>query len=178
MKLSWQQPHQHCNPPSQPCLRHWLLYAGSMTARMKSVSKTFRIELLTHRFQQPTLSEAHLLNLKPHQLASIREVVIHCDGLPWLYARAVIPRQVLTGRGRRLHYLGTTPLGRMLFQELQLNRSEFSITQMRDPVFLRDWSDGKKPLWARRCQFHGLQAPILLYEIFLPAMENKICSKP
>ncbi len=173
MNLSWQR---SCRASLTPKLRRWLLDQGSMTARMLATGSKLRIQVCQHRFQQPTLLEANILKLPTTRLASIREVVMLCDEVPWLYARTVIPLEVLHGTARRLHYLGSTPLGRILFQELHLRRTEFEVAQMSDPNFLAKWSTDKKPqpLWARRSQFNGLRAPILLCEVFLPAMQEFI----
>ena len=177
MNLSW-QPAKTYHHPIPYAIKRWLLYRGSMTERMLSTCGSLRIQVLEHEYQKPTLIEAQLLQIPSALVASIREIVMICDDTPWLYARTVIPLSVLTGRGKRLHHLGTTPLGRILFQELHLKRSGFEIAQMSDPHFLAQWGDRDlekpAPLWARRSQFIGLRSPILLSEIFLPSMQQVI----
>lgn len=159
--------------------REWLCDGHSMTRRMRRIHQHVSIDVISHKHNLPTLEEAVALKIKPTNLCSIREIVMWCDGQPWLYARTVMPFSALVGNMARLRYLGTRPLGQFLFQNSAIARSQFQFTAItpEDEIFHKavpiGWTAQK--LWARRSSFTIRQHAILLTEIFLPDMEAYLC---
>ncbi len=146
--------------------RAWVLSRGSLTRLLKQASSGhFRVEVLHQGWGRPTRSEAATLALPPHQRALIREVILHGQGEPWVCARSVIPATTLTGRQRQLKRLGERPLGELLFRDPSLKRSPIQIVRLQQQA-------GGTPVWGRRSLFYVGGKPLLVSEIFLPALRQ------
>jgi len=168
--------HYQRNPFIQidPLWRSWLLDQGSLTQRLVQASKgAFRVRKLHQGWQYPTPSEAAALGLKPRQQAFVREVELLCHNQPWVYARSVFPQSTLTGRLRSLKKLDTRPLGALLFSEPSMRRSHFEIAALRNPELMNYFTaESNNFAWGRRSLFFIDEKPILVAEIFLPALEQ------
>lgn len=116
--------------------RHWLKNKKSTTHKMQKYCKTLEIVVLKHTWLSPTLAEIKFLKLKFRKRYLIREILMVADGTPWLYARAIIPREFMVGRLRRLQQLGKKPLGKILFHKLPISRScyEYGLTISAYPL--------------------------------------------
>lgn len=168
--------HYQRNPFIQidPLWRSWLLDQGSLTERLLQASGgDFQVKKLHQSWQYPTPSEAACLGLKPRQFAIVREVELRCHGEPWIYARSVFPQKTLTGRLRRLKKLDTRPLGALLFNEPSMRRSHFEVAALNNPP-LQDYftATSNDFAWGRRSLFFIDEKPLLVAEIFLPALEQ------
>ncbi|TVT51558.1 MAG: chorismate lyase [Sedimenticola thiotaurini] len=152
---------------------HWLRDRGSLTARLKAASKdSFRVNVLRQGWDRPLYSEARLLGMRRGGIAIIREVELICDGVPWVFARTLIPVRSLTGATRRLSLLGERPLGEVLFADPTMQRG---VTQMArllpgHSLFITATQhlSPTKVIWGRRTLFHLAKKPLLVNEIFLP----------
>lgn len=107
--------------------------------------------------------------------ALLREVYLYCGNVRMVYARSVIPLTTLTGRQRKLALLGSRPLGGFLFSSPDMRREEMELAEFvqGDPVFARATKDtcvGMEPIWGRRSIFRLVGKPLLVAEIFLPAI--------
>lgn len=156
-------------------VRPWLLDRGSLTARLiKASAGNFRVEVLEQSWRTPYLSEAQLLGLKPRQKALVREVLLICNGEPWVYARSVIPAQSLMGRLGFLRKLQNSALGALLFKDPNLKRSHFQVNHITLPqrgIPVTVNAQGKTPInvYGRRSLFQLYNQPLLVAEVFLPA---------
>lgn len=154
-------------------VRQWLLDRGSLTARLMDASQgNFEVKVLEQSWRRPHLSEAQLLGTSPNQTALIREVLLICNGQPWVYARSVIPHKSLKGRLGFMRKLKNSALGALLFKDPHLQRSHFQITkiqlpQSRIPVTQAD------TVFGRRSLFHVYSQPLLVAEVFLPHCQLK-----
>ncbi|MBL8259405.1 MAG: chorismate lyase [Candidatus Competibacteraceae bacterium] len=159
-----------------PGLAVWLLDAGSLTRRVRhACSGQFRVRVLDQRWARPGRDEARALRLRWDARAWTREVQLLCDGRPWVFARTVIPEKTLRGRGRRLTALGTKPLGAVLFADPGVRRGPVEIARIvaGQRLHRRAFADlGGPPeaIWGRRSVFRIDGAPLLVAEIFLPAL--------
>jgi len=123
----------------------------------------------------PLPSEKKLLKLARSEKSMIREVELYCDDQPWVFARTLIPVSSLSGGARRLAHLGDKPLGAVLFADPTTERELVQIAKLlpRHPLFgaatdhLKEQPD---ELWGRRTLFQFARKPILVNEIFLPAV--------
>jgi len=154
-------------------LRQWIFHAASMTKKLQSCFATFSIKLLKQRWETPWPDECGRLGLPPRRYALIREVILFADNKPRLFGRCVIPAATLTGKESCLYRLGTTPLGKVLFSDPFVRRSEFEIALLTPQQELyqkieRQFSLQYKSIWARRSTFYLSGKPLLLTEVFLP----------
>jgi chorismate--pyruvate lyase len=153
----------------------WLLDRGSLTRRLQQAcSGRFSVKLLGQAWQRPLHEEARLLGLDPQQWVLTRQVLLMCDGVPWVYARTVMPRHTLVGRLRRLADLGTRPLGATLFADPSMRRGPVQVAQLAPGQGLHRLvveaaaECAGQPVWGRRSVFRLSDKPLLVYELFLP----------
>ena len=93
-----------------------------------------------------------------------------CFGQPWVYARSVIPFSTLRGPQRRLASLGNKPLGAYLFRNPSLKRGPLEIAKARLIADLAPDQNTIDPSYGRRSKFFLQQKPLLVAEIFMPAL--------
>ncbi|WP_428634519.1 chorismate--pyruvate lyase family protein [Sedimenticola sp.] len=156
-----------------PGIEQWLRDRGSLTARLKSASRCdFRVNVLRQEWACPLDSERRLLGMRRGGIAILREVELLCGGVPWVFARTLIPVRSLQGPARRLALLGERPLGEVLFADPSMRRG---ITQMarllpRHALFAAATVHLQQveEIWGRRTLFHLAGKPLLVNEIFLP----------
>lgn len=154
-------------------LDDWLLNSGSLTRRLRrACADGFEVRVLDQDWGRPLPSEARLLRLAGGQRAWIREVQLRCAGEPWVYARTVIPAATLQGRGQRLQRLGARPLGEVLFTEPGVRRGVVEIARIAPGQWLhrRIFGVAAPAVWGRRSLFYFGRRPLLVNEIFLPAL--------
>jgi len=157
-------------------LLDWLLDPASLTRRLQQTCKgEFRVAPTDQHWQRPMLSEALALGARPHERCFVREVQLLCDDQLWVFARTVIPVRTLSGPRRRLSRLGKTPLGAVLFADGSMVRSGIEIARLlpEQPLFMRATSgllQRPTSIWGRRSAFFLNRQPLLVSEIFLPAI--------
>lgn len=160
-------------------LRRWLEEPGSLTRRLRhSCGGCFHVEVLRQQWGLPYLDEVRRLGLRYGTRAWVREVLLCCNGCPWIYARTVIPRWVLQGRLRRLQHLGRKPLGSVLFGRHPVRRGMIEVTGLTRGDALYERVASSTPLsascWTRRSVFHIAGRPLLVTEVFLPALADRV----
>lgn len=179
LHLTRSTPWQHYVPSLFPnlthALREWLLYRQSMTQRLREHCHKVEVEVLQHQIHFPQREEAQMLGLKPRQCVLVREIIMHCDGSPWLYGRSIIPRDFMHGPNKSFAKLGSRPIGEILFSDRQIRRSTFEIAQLNPQhkehqLLAHYWQQAPTHLWARRSQFYRDKQSLLLLEVFLPDM--------
>lgn len=152
----------------------WLRDSGSLTARLKSACReSFRVRLLNQGWGRPLHGESRLLGIGPREIAVVREVELLCDGIPWVFARTLIPASSLEGAARRLTRLGERPLGEVLFTDRRMHRDVTEMARLtpRHRLFAEAVSRSDQragSLWGRRTLFYLAGKPLLVNEIFLP----------
>ncbi len=155
-------------------IHDWLIDQGSLTARLKKVSKeSFRVRLVDQGWGRALYSEGVLLGMRRGETAVVREVELLIDGVPWVFARTVIPASSMRGPSRRLTMLGTKPLGEVLFADPRTHRIVMEIASLRSRHNLYKKAvmglDTKpEQLWGRRTLFQLSGSPLLVNELFLP----------
>lgn len=161
------------------CLRDWLIDESSLTRRLRAAcSGQFGVELISLRMERPMLSEARALARPPQEIAMVRQVRLHCDERPWVFARTVIPLPSLQGGLRRLASLGTRPLGEVLFADPRMRRQPLEIARITPRHRLyrmatAEESSGSTSIWGRRSVFRLHDKPLLVSEFFLPALPGQ-----
>jgi chorismate--pyruvate lyase len=146
-----------------------LLDQGSLTARLIAAAEHhFEVKLLRQSVSRPSHDEAQLLGLRCAGRAWVREVLLLCDGEPWIYARSVIPLASLKGRLGFLRRLQNDSLGSLLFKDPRLQRDPFEICQLKRSPIAEGFTENQA-CYGRRSVFHLYKKPILVAEFFLPA---------
>ncbi len=146
--------------------RAWLYDSGSLSQRLqRAAGGEFSVRVLSECWQYPNADEARALGISPRRRALIREVeLLGRNAEPWVFARTVIPATTLTGVERRLLRLGSRSLGSYLFRDPSLERAPLRACRLQD--------SGGQHYWARRSVFRLHHKPLLVCEVFLPAMEH------
>ncbi|MCP3870615.1 MAG: chorismate lyase [Gammaproteobacteria bacterium] len=154
----------------------WLRDRGSLTARIKRACSggCFRVLVRRQGWGRPLYSEVRLLGMRQGGWAIIREVELLCDGVPWVFARSLIPAVSLKGGARRLSLLGDRPLGELLFSEPGMRRGQIQVARLLPRHRLFTTAVGHQPapeeIWGRRTLFYLDDYPLLVNEIFLPGI--------
>ncbi len=151
--------------------RSWLLHRGSLTLKLQQeFPGTFAVEVLRHDWGIPKPAERLALDLHDRTRASIREVLLICNGQPKVFARSILPVTSLQGRNRCLLQLKDRPLGEVLFADPNLKRGEIEVSSLAarlfNPYLSFDYEDHIS--WGRRSVFYLSGQPLLVSEFFLP----------
>lgn len=161
-------------------LLSWMLDSGSLTDRLKSAcSGQFRVQVLNERWKRPRWDENRTLGVRASTIAWVRQVQLLCNGIPWVFARTVIPVTTLTGAQRRLACLGSRPLGAFLFADPGMLRDPMELAPLRpghamfsEAVAGLDQKPGE--IWGRRSVFRLRGKPLLVTEVFLPPVGGSV----
>lgn len=164
-----------CAPEEQMLdagIQQWLLDPGSLTARLKQHSQTFRVELLGQQVQTCEAIEANE-DIAIGEQVLVREVLLYCDDIPQVFARSLLPLTSLTGEQQALAHLGTKSLGQVLFNHPQLQRKKieiaaFDITSSVATLATVLALAPNYPMWGRRSTFVLDNKPLIVAEVFLP----------
>ena len=155
-------------------MRPWLIGKGLVTLRMKAVChERFALKLVdqwtgllsaSHRSALPSTDNAGLF----------RDVEMYCGHLVWVFAQTVIPDSTLCAHPW-LAELGDAALGETLSDLSGIERSayEYAWLPLAEAVTARALREAEiKPagLWARRSRVSLRGSPLLMQELFLPAM--------
>jgi chorismate lyase len=144
---------------------------GSLTDLMaRLMGQPPQLQCLTQGRGQASPMERQILSIKPRTLAHIREITMGTAGQDWLFARTVIPVNTLRGSAKRLARMNSTPLGRVLFGQINAQRQKMWLSLVfPSEVGLGDFNiPADFPLWQRRSVFLISSGPLLINEIFLP----------
>ena len=163
----------HRRDVPEPALR-WLLDPASLTRRLQSTCPgCFRVEVLFQGWARPQHNEMRVLGMRTGSEGFVREVHLLCDGVPWVFARTIIPRTTLTGPRRCLTRLKSRPLGAVLFADPSMKRGPVEIARLTPcdklyPSAIRHLARRPETIWGRRSLFTLGGKPLLVSEIFLP----------
>lgn len=176
--------HRHVNAVNAPpALRHWLTGGGSLTARLKAHSATFRVQRLRQSSALCLLDEAALIGLARPCRVRERAVLLNCDEHAVVFAHTVVPFSATASDWPLFGALGERSLGSTLFGDPQVRRGTLEYARLRPahPLAQRarkalgdggDGGDGHRVLYARRCLYTRRQGLLLVTEVFLPALAS------
>jgi chorismate lyase len=156
-------------------LAPWLRDRGSLTQRIQQRCTHFAVQGVRSGLARIALDESALLGIAPHQLAYSREVFLHADGQPVVFAHSAFAHQHLRSAWSEVRSLGNKPLGALLFAHPLVEREPLHYKSLRNthPLYQRAAQKLKDPphrLWARRSLFYLHGAPLLVTEVFLPGI--------
>jgi len=155
-------------------LQHWLWDAGSLTDRLiDQCVSSFTVQVLTEGWQKPFYDESLILGMPRGEYGFVRQVYLVCDGIPWVFARTVIPQSTLVGSVKGLTRLGNQSLGKVLFEKPGVIRGQLQVAKLTPGQVIyesarRDCIDVEQPIWGRRSIFFIKDKPLLVNEVFLP----------
>lgn len=155
--------------------RAWLVYPGSLTRRIVGRFGAMRVELVRQGLRPPHEDERRALGLPAARLVLAREVLLHAGGRAVVMARSVLARDDLDGPWRRLRTLGTRPLAVALFADPLVRRGQLAYARLDARHALHRRASalagaGLPALWARRSVFVRRGRPLMVTEVFLPAL--------
>jgi len=166
--------HWCAAPVAAGALRRWLTDRGSLTARLERHAGPIKVKVLFQGLRRVNRDEAFLFG-SPAARVLVREVLLLRGTKPLVFAHTVVAPGALRGAWRSVTALGTRPLGAALFADPRIAR--FPLRQKKlplsHPLHRRAAAQLKKqapPLWARRSIFAAGDSPILVSEVFLPAI--------
>lgn len=185
LQARWQPASHLLRATLPPAQRPALLERGSLTALLRGECARrglhFSVRVLSERVARTLTEEDSALGLRRGQRAWVREVHLLGGDTPWVFARTVVPLRTLRGHGRALTRLGARPLGAMLFADPGVRRGELHIARLdlRCPLARRALGCyAPRTLWGRRSAFFIADRPLLVCEIFLPALADALDAKP
>ncbi len=158
-------------------IRWWLLHRDSLTRLIQARCNHFQVEPVFQALAAACIDELEVMSLRRQMQALIREVYLRCDDMPVVFAHSVVKKEHLRGVWRGLSHLGNQSLGTMLFTNPLIRRTPFGYKKLRShhPLFeraCRKLPSRPTSLWARRSLFTLKDQPILVTEVFLPAIRK------
>ncbi len=160
--------------PMDARLRPWLIGKGLLTLRLKAAcGERFALRLVDQ--WSGLLSAGHKSGLRAADDAGLfRDVEMRCEERVWVFAQTVMPDSTLCAHPW-LAELGDSALGETLSDLTSVERSSYEYAWL--PVgealathALRDADLKPAGLWARRSRICLRGAPLLVQELFLPAI--------
>lgn len=148
---------------------------GSLTAYIRRRWKGFRVQPLGQRNALPLPDEVGLVFGSRTRGAVVREVLLMDGDTPLVFAHSVAAAHALSGPWRNLRGLGKRPLADLLYSNPRIVRRplQFRTLARQDPLaqrLRRALPAARFPLWARRSIFLRAGQPLLVTEVFLPAI--------
>ena len=119
--------------------------------------------------------EYAVLGMRAGARCVVREVSLNCGHRPLVFAHSAVAPRALKGAWRMLSALGARPLGAALFADPQIKRFPLHFRQLDRADALhrracRLLPEAPRLLWARRSLFLLRGSPLLVTEVFLPAI--------
>lgn len=152
----------------------WLVQTGSLTARLRSQCREFRVQVLAEGLARALRDEAPVLRVRRGERVWVREVLLHCDGRPVVFARSLLPLACRRGPWHVVAGLGARPLGSLLFSDPRIGRQAFRYLRLdaRHPLHALAGAHcgARAQLWARRSLFTRAGRAMLVTEVFLPGL--------
>jgi chorismate lyase len=158
-------------------LHPWLSDPGSLTARIVARCQRFQVRVLGEKRALPFLDERTLIGLTAGRHAWTREVLLLADDVPVVFAHSVLAPRDLNGAWHMAQAIGSRPLGAALFADPGICRGPLSAARLTSNHPLHRHAStalglNLPTLWARRSRFCRLDRPLLVTEVFLPAIES------
>lgn len=154
--------------------RFWLADHGSLTRRLKQCCREFSVRPVRVGLFRLNRDETSSVHLRSFRLAYVREVVLHCNKQPVVFAHSVVPPGSLRGPWASVTRLGNRPLGEALFRNPRVMRGCLQYRripaghELARQARQAGISCDTRPLWARRSLFTLQGHSLMVTEVFLP----------
>ena len=162
-----------CLAAAPEALHGWLAEPGLLTARVQRAGGD-RVRFTLLRLAPAPIDVALAARMGVRDVRGlVREIEFACDDERWIFAQSVFPDSTLHAHPW-LGELGGVALGVSLLSRHDVSREplEYRLIEPRDPLALAAGALAK-PAWARRAVYHLSGAPIIVQELFLPALTEK-----
>lgn len=175
MNTSWRAVADWPTAERPSALWSWLTHSGSLTRKLRGLTgDSFHVEVLAETDIRLDDDDARLLGAIPGHVARVREVYL-CGTQPLVFGRTLTSDD---SGAKWLESLGTQPLGERVFAEQDAVRGEIEVKRVAgSDMLFRDAVRGlavlpTTALWARRSILTVRSARLLIYECFLPGVED------
>lgn len=162
-------------------LQRLLLEQGSLLRRLKRLCRgPVAVRLIAQRWKRPAADQRAGLELRAGERVLVREVILECAGVPWVYARSIIPARTLRGPLSSFSkQMATRPLGSVLFGQPRSSRGALELARLTRSSTLhtsvrRTIGYDPEELWARRSLFRVRGRPLVIVEVFLPPLTSRV----
>ncbi len=158
----------------------WLKDPASLTRRVTDACNgSFSVRVRFQGWGKAMNSESRLLRLRLRETCLIREVELLCNDEPQVFARTLMPVKSLHGAARRLFHLRNKPLGKVLFADPRTRRKQLQIARFlpQHKSFqsaVSHLEEMPEELWGRRTLFLYAGKQILVNEVFLPTLVDRV----
>jgi len=161
-------------------LHPWLAEPGLLTSRVRrACAGETRFSLLRVERAPLALDHAHRMGVADADCV-LREIEFACGAARWIFAQSVFPDSTIA-RHPWLAELGNVALGESLFGRPEVSREPLEYREIAVDDRLAVAAGGlEQPVWARRAVYRLSDAPILVQEVFLPALvhDGRVPSRP
>jgi chorismate--pyruvate lyase len=151
-------------------LHPWLAEPGLLTSRVRQAcAGGTRFSLL--RVERSPLDRDHARRMGVADVRCVlREIEFACGDTRWIFAQSVFPDSTVA-RHPWLAELGNVALGESLLGRRDVSREPLEYREIPVDHRLALAAGGsEQPVWARRAVYRLSEAPILVQEVFLPAL--------
>jgi len=162
--------------PASASLARWLTHAGSLTRRLRQCDAgPFELEVIGEGWEPAPVDDRRRLGFGDADLY-VRRVQMKVAGRARVRACTIAPAATVA-RHPWLMGLGATPLWEALADRGDVTRTDFEyaaigVATARPSLVLRGLEDAGRGCWGRRSRFLLGDAPLLVYEFFLPAIDE------
>jgi chorismate--pyruvate lyase len=162
----------------------WLSNRQSLTLRLTDCCGQFRVQRLQQEVARCLPDECAAIGLSKPGRVMARDVLLRCDERAVVYAHTVLPWSANVCQWPLFAALGNKSLGSILFNDPLVQRDDLQFARLRrpHPLMQRIAKLNLLPaqtscLYARRCLFTRHGSPLLVTEVFLPAI-HPLRNKP
>ncbi len=161
-----------CLDRAPAALHPWLAEPGLLTALVRRAcgcETQFRLLHVEHSPLSATL--AHRMGVADAGCL-VREIEFSCGSARWVFAQSVFPDSTVR-QHPWLAELGNVALGESLLGQPEVSRQPLEYREIAADEELAVAAGGlDRPAWARRAVYRLSMAPIMVQEVFLPALIN------
>jgi chorismate--pyruvate lyase len=156
----------------------WLSDTGSLTQKIeRAIGQKLEVQVLRDYPQSLNSDESRYFHFRVRR-CRVREVLLCMNNIPLVMAHSVIPTYSSSGSNHAILRLGKKPLGAVLFAKTRKHSKpkpprDIARLDKRSTLWkkcARQYAELSTPLWARRTLYRLKGHPILVNEIFLPAL--------
>jgi chorismate--pyruvate lyase len=160
-----------CASRAPAALVPWLAEPGLLTAKVRAAGGEATQFRMLRLAPLPLSASLRSRLAVADEAGLVREIEFACHGVRWIFAQSVFPEST-TARYPWLRDLGETPLGEALLRVPATVREPLEYAEMPadHELALVAQPDGGASLWARRAVYRLAGAPIIVQEVFLPAL--------
>jgi chorismate--pyruvate lyase len=158
----------------------WLGDTGSLTQKIEcAIGQKLEVVVSRDCRQNLNSDESRYFHDKI-QRCRVREVLLCAHGVPLVMAYSIIPSSSSSGSNRQVLRLGQKPLGAVLFAKSRIHSKRKPLREIarldKQSVLwkkcFQQYPDLPSICWARRTLYQLQGRPLLVTEVFLPALLN------